>query len=154
MTTQTARTFPALTDRQAAALVAFAREHGPAWKARLGDLWYRAAAQPTLHALRNSHGPEWLAAFAMEQPARLIAGCRVRIERGCALLGLRKGDRDVRCERIDGLTVTLVQEQFPLNRRIVLTLAKASDLGGLTTALRDPCGTVVVSAQGCEAPRE
>lgn len=154
MTTQTARTFAALTDRQTAAITAFAREHGPAWKARLGDLWYRAAAQPTLHALRNSHGPEWLAAFQLEQPARLIAGCHVRVERGCALIGLRKGDT-LRCEFVtQDLTVMLMQEKFPHNIRFVLTVAKAADLSNLTTTLRDPCGTVVVTALGCEAPRE
>jgi hypothetical protein len=89
-----------LTDREVAALTEFAREHGPRWKYALETLWYRAAAQPTLHCLRNSHGPAWLESFQMEQPARIAPGVTATVVRGSRAIGLLKGAR-VRVERVE-----------------------------------------------------
>lgn len=57
--------YPRLTDHQAAVIRAFAEDHGRRWKATLRDLWMRAAAEPTLHNLRNTHGPSWLAGYRL-----------------------------------------------------------------------------------------
>lgn len=54
-----------LDAEQREALREFAAEYGERWKAELGTLWMRGAARPTLHALRNSHGPEWLSRFEL-----------------------------------------------------------------------------------------
>ena len=89
-----------LTDRETAALTDLAREHGPRWKAKLSTLWMRAAAQPTLHCLRNSHGPAWLESFEMEQPARIVPGVTATVVRGSRSVGLLKGAR-VRVERVE-----------------------------------------------------
>lgn len=56
--------FAPLTPEQLAALRGFAAEHGRTWKAKLGLGWARAAYPGPLQALRNSHGPAWLARFA------------------------------------------------------------------------------------------
>jgi hypothetical protein len=58
-------TLPALTQAQIAVLQDFARANGRNWKSALRDLWMRAAAGPTLHDLRNTHGPSWLANFRL-----------------------------------------------------------------------------------------
>lgn len=54
----------ALTQEQAGALARWRARHGRAWKARLRDVWLRAAPssddEGVLYALRNSHGPSWL----------------------------------------------------------------------------------------------
>jgi hypothetical protein len=52
-----------LTPEQIAALRSFATRNGRGWKKVLSDLWMRAAAAPTLHNLRNTHGPTWLVTF-------------------------------------------------------------------------------------------
>lgn len=54
-----------LTSDELDAIAQFANEHGRTWKAELRDLWMRAAAPPTLHRLRNTHGPSWLVAFRL-----------------------------------------------------------------------------------------
>jgi len=56
---------PPLTPDQLRALQDFARRHGPRWKAHLRELWMRATACPTLHQLRNTHGPSWLDRFRL-----------------------------------------------------------------------------------------
>ncbi len=141
------RSFRALTDAEAAALRAFAREYGPAWKRHLATLWARAAATPVLHCLRNDLGHDWLDGFAMVQPARVVAGGRVVVERGSRALGIRKGDRlgvvDVRLG-----VVTLAAESLgPV-------AFAAGDCCALVTSLRHALGTIEVRALGCEAPRE
>lgn len=146
---KTTTTFAPLTDRETSALTAFAREHGPAWKARLSDLWMRAAAQPTLHCLRNSHGPAWLAQFQMAQPARIVTGGRVVVERGNKRLGLRKGMR-LFVTRADAVVV-LQTEDFPA---LTISFEGDHDLTALVTSLQCAEGTIEVRALGCEAPRE
>lgn len=139
----------ALTDSETAALRAFAREYGPKWKDRLADLWQRAAAQPTLHCLRNSHGPAWLDAFVMEQPARIVVGGRVVVERGSKRLGLRKGTR-LFVTRADA-TVVVQTEDFPAR---TVAFGEDHDLTAMVTTLRCADGVIEVRALGCEAPRE
>lgn len=51
---------PDLSAAERVAVLAFASKHGRLWKARLSELWVTAAAEPTLHRLRNTHGPDWL----------------------------------------------------------------------------------------------
>lgn len=53
-------TFAPLTDEQVADLIDFSIEHGPMWKSMLATAWTRGSAPASLHALRNSHGTEWL----------------------------------------------------------------------------------------------
>lgn len=55
-----AQTFPPLSADEQHALLDFATKNGRLWKARLAELWVRAAADPVLHRLRNTHGPDWL----------------------------------------------------------------------------------------------
>lgn len=57
---------PDLPNAEKMAVLAFAKQHGRIWKARLSELWVRAAAEPTLHRLRNTHGPDWLRTFSLE----------------------------------------------------------------------------------------
>jgi hypothetical protein len=52
--------YAALTPAQHEALHACARQHGSTWKRQLRRLWERASPPPLLHALRNTHGPQWL----------------------------------------------------------------------------------------------
>lgn len=51
----------ALTEEQRRALRMFATEQGRSWKLALARQWSNAKGNPILHALRNSHGPSWLA---------------------------------------------------------------------------------------------
>lgn len=141
-------TFRPLTDRETEMLTAFAREHGPGWKHALSTLWMRAAAQPTLHCLRNSHGPSWLAEFHMAQPARIVSGGRVVVDRGSAALGLRKGDRLTVVEALDDLVV-IVDDAGR-----VLGFNDVGDRGARVTTLRRYGGDVEVRALNCDAPRE
>ena len=53
---------PAPTVAQLCALATFARAAGREWKLQLWDAWSTGrAVDPELQALRNSHGPRWLA---------------------------------------------------------------------------------------------
>lgn len=52
-----------ITTSQHEALKAFATANGRGWKKELQFQWMKATATPELHALRNSHGPRWLAKF-------------------------------------------------------------------------------------------
>ncbi len=63
-----AQTFPALSGAELAALRAFAHSNGRLWKARLAELWVKAKAEPVLHRLRNTHGPDWLRTIALTSP--------------------------------------------------------------------------------------
>lgn len=54
-----------LSPEQVADLQAYAAKHGRTWKAKLRDEWMRASASPTLHHLRNTHGPSWLDSFRL-----------------------------------------------------------------------------------------
>lgn len=58
-------TLPPLTTVQLECLQDFARANGRQWKAALRDCWMRSTASPTLHQLRNTHGPSWLATFRL-----------------------------------------------------------------------------------------
>jgi hypothetical protein len=54
-----------LTSTQLQALRAFASANGRSWKQELRSQWMAASAIPVLHALRNTHGPSWLAGFRL-----------------------------------------------------------------------------------------
>lgn len=59
-------TLPPLTDHQLRALQVFADRHGRRWKEQLRQAWMNAAPiGPTLHQLRNTHGPSWLDRFRL-----------------------------------------------------------------------------------------
>lgn len=148
-TAATLRTFRPLTDDEAEALRAFAREHGPAWKQRLAALWQRAAAIPVLHCLRNDLGHDWLDGFAMVQPARVVVGGRVVVERGSTALRLRKGDR-LEVADVQRGVVTLAGEAFGAP----IVAFEADDCAAMVTTLRHPRGVIAVRALGCEAPRD
>lgn len=146
-----------LTDRETEALTAFAREYGPRWKTVLSDLWYRAAAQPTLHSLRNSHGPAWLESLYLPQPARLVAGVGVHVTKGSTALciGLRKGNPFVSVERVDGAVVYLRVREAREDRVIGLRAKSEAALGDMTTVLSDVSGNcITVKAWDYYAPRE
>jgi len=57
------------TFEQVTAVIAYAKEKGKDWKAKLNADWLRAAAMikgrhsPLLQQVRNQFGPEWLAKF-------------------------------------------------------------------------------------------
>ncbi|MBR0822422.1 hypothetical protein [Bradyrhizobium liaoningense] len=54
---------PWLTPDQHAAVVAWARRHGPTWKERLRVAWLRQDCPEglVLREMRESHGEDWLA---------------------------------------------------------------------------------------------
>jgi len=56
-----------LTAEEMSALIAFRHARGRKWKAKMRAGWERANANGALpsilYALRNSHGPYWLARF-------------------------------------------------------------------------------------------
>jgi hypothetical protein len=56
-----------LTREQEGALKRFAKAHGRTWKHVLWAQWMQASAEPVLHALRNSHGPNWLATYRIHK---------------------------------------------------------------------------------------
>lgn len=58
--------FPTISDAERNALLRFAQNNGRLWKARLSEQWVRAAAEPVLHRLRNTHGPDWLKTVTLE----------------------------------------------------------------------------------------
>lgn len=58
---------PALSPEEQAALLEFAETHGCNWKTDLRTDWERSAAGPTLHRLRNTHGPSWLASLRLAE---------------------------------------------------------------------------------------
>lgn len=58
-------TYRDITPEQRRALADYADEHGSGWKRKLMTEWMRGSAPPELHALRNSHGPEWLEAYEL-----------------------------------------------------------------------------------------
>lgn len=70
-------TYRDLTQEERIAVVNFASDHGRLWKARLSELWVRAAAEPTLHQLRNTHGPDWLYRLDLERLAAMgVVDCQ------------------------------------------------------------------------------
>jgi hypothetical protein len=56
-----------LTCEQEEALKRSAQAHGRTWKHVLRAQWLQASAEPILHALRNSHGPNWLATYRIHK---------------------------------------------------------------------------------------
>ena len=65
--------YPAITPAQQAALVAYAAANGRRWKSALNQDWVNARSTGELHALRNSHGPSWLAAYKLPVAAQQVA---------------------------------------------------------------------------------
>ena len=59
--------YPIVTDEQLAALRDFADKHGRNWKGILMTGWLTAKYPGHLQALRNSHGPYWLARFKFRE---------------------------------------------------------------------------------------
>ena len=62
-------TYAPITPGDLDALRRYADKHGRRWKLQLWGEWMNASAEPTLHALRNSHGPTWLDQFRWPTPA-------------------------------------------------------------------------------------
>ena len=60
--------YPPVTRADLDALRRYADKHGRRWKHRLWVDWMNASAEPTLHGLRNSHGPTWLEQFRWPNP--------------------------------------------------------------------------------------
>ncbi len=58
-----------ITQEDLDALRRYADKHGRRWKLQLWSEWMNASAEPTLHALRNTHGPTWLDQFRWPTPA-------------------------------------------------------------------------------------
>ncbi len=61
--------YPALTTAQLTAVTDYATEMGRNWKAALRTDWQLARLAGPLHALRNSHGPNWLTTFTLPNDA-------------------------------------------------------------------------------------
>lgn len=61
------RKYRTLTYEEEIELVKFAVAHGRRWRRVLSDQWMTASAPPILHALRNSHGPTWLASYRLDK---------------------------------------------------------------------------------------
>ena len=61
-----------LSQDTAAALVAYAREHGRTWKAKLGEDWLYARLTGPLQALRNSHGPAFLTMVRIDKTTGIL----------------------------------------------------------------------------------
>lgn len=60
--------YPELTATQLAALRDYANQHGRhSWKNYLSADWLNGRLPADLHALRNSHGPRWLATFQLPE---------------------------------------------------------------------------------------
>ena len=62
----TKRQYAPLTPEQLKALRSYAAYAGSDWKLGLLAAWRNASMPGHLHALRNSHGPSWLAQFKLE----------------------------------------------------------------------------------------
>lgn len=58
-------TYPELTPAQLVALRITAKRKGAFWKARILQGWEAGILIGELQALRNSHGPKWLAKFKL-----------------------------------------------------------------------------------------
>lgn len=56
-----------LTGDEMAELQVMRRAFGRTWKEELRKRWEAADAGPTLQALRNTHGPQWLARFKLPE---------------------------------------------------------------------------------------
>lgn len=54
-----------LTNEEHAAVLEYALAHGTNWKDELNGDWMNARTTGTLQALRNSHGPSWLAEYSL-----------------------------------------------------------------------------------------
>ena len=52
---------------------AYAAANGRRWKSALNQDWVNARSTGELHALRNSHGPSWLAAYKLPVAAQQVA---------------------------------------------------------------------------------
>ena len=61
--------YPPVAQADLDALRRYADQHGRRWKYRLWGEWINASAEPTLHALRNTHGATWLEQFCWPTPA-------------------------------------------------------------------------------------
>lgn len=61
-----------LTPEQRAAVVDYARRHGPAWKGDLLLAWSRASEPGLLQQVRNQFGPAWLAKVVIPAPVTVV----------------------------------------------------------------------------------
>lgn len=67
-----------LTHEEHAAVTAYALTHGEDWKEQLAADWQNGRTEGTLQALRNSHGPAWLAAYSLaDWPMSLFSPARL-----------------------------------------------------------------------------
>jgi hypothetical protein len=65
---RTMETFAPLTTDQEAAVISYAAYAGRNWKSALLAAWMNSATHQTqghLQAIRNSHGPSWLATYKL-----------------------------------------------------------------------------------------
>ncbi|MBP8937196.1 MAG: hypothetical protein KBG72_01810 [Agrobacterium sp.] len=62
-----------LTEKEHAAISAYARENGRRWKSKLNHDWMNARTTGILQALRNSHGPSWLVSYSIPKRRRASA---------------------------------------------------------------------------------
>lgn len=68
MARKTKNQYAPLDQEQLDALREFAdRYEGQDWKSKLNLAWMRASEPGVLQALRNSHGPSWLADFELPE---------------------------------------------------------------------------------------
>jgi hypothetical protein len=54
---------PELTEAQAQALQAYAKEHGRTWKSQLNQDWMTGKTEGELQQVRNIFGPRWLQGY-------------------------------------------------------------------------------------------
>ncbi len=61
-----------LTNEEHAAVLEYALAHGADWKDELNADWMNARTTGILQALRNSHGPSWLADYSIADWPRAL----------------------------------------------------------------------------------
>ena len=69
-----------LTNDEHAAIAAYAMEQGKNWKSKLRDDWMNAKTTGILQALRNSHGPSWLADYSLADWPRSLFSTEVALD--------------------------------------------------------------------------
>ena len=96
---------PDLPNAEKMAVLAFAKQHGRIWKARLSELWVRAAAEPTLHRLRNTHGPDWLRTLNLEELVNVSSDPDVEVSLNAGI------EREVQGLRAQGFSRACICER-------------------------------------------
>jgi hypothetical protein len=66
--TKPSRNMETLTQEQAAALIAYAAQHGRTWKSELRADWFSGRTVGELQQIRNEFGPAWLTRFDIKKP--------------------------------------------------------------------------------------